>query len=41
VCPALLGLTVLVQVVRNHFWCRKRWSFFYSKIPFPHNNILY
>ena len=22
--PMLLGLTVLVQVVRNHFWCRKR-----------------
>ena len=23
VCPVLLGLTVLVQVVRNHFWSRK------------------
>lgn len=21
--PILLGLTVLVQVVRNHFWCRR------------------
>lgn len=24
VCPMLLGVTVLVQVVRNHFWCRRR-----------------
>lgn len=23
ICPILLGITVLVQVVRNHFWCRK------------------